>query len=114
MNECAREITWAGGKHVFNLNDKHVRLRMQVIGLPGVFGNTPAACLRRLQEDAYSTDDLERIIEWGLIGGGMSPREAEALLDAHVRMNPVAPNAMLAAVILGAFFTGEVNADASA
>lgn len=98
------EISWAGGKHAFNLNDKGIRLRMQVIGLPGVYGNTGAACLRRFEEGIYSIDDVERIIEWGLIGGGMSSREASELLDAHVRLKPLAANAIVAAAILSSLF----------
>ena len=43
---------------------------MQVIGLPGQYGNTPAACFRRFEEGVYSISDVERVIEWGLIGGG--------------------------------------------
>ena len=114
MNECAREVTWAGGKHVFNLNHRSVSLRMQVIGLPGQYGSTPAAAFRRFEEGIYSADDVERLIEWGLIGGGMSQREAKTLLDAHVRMKPLAANAILAANILTTLFIGAEHADASA
>lgn len=114
MNECAREITWAGGTHVFNLNHRSALLRMQIIGLPGQYGRTPAAAFRRFEEGVYSTDDVERIIEWGLIGGGMSSRDAAAVLDTHVRMKPLASNALVAANILAALFIGAEHADASA
>lgn len=114
MNECAREITWAGGKHVFNLNDKGVLLRMQVIGLPGQYGNTAAAAFRRFEESAYSGDDVERIIEWGLIGGGTSSPDAKLIVDQHVRGKPLATNAMLAMNVLIALFVGADHADASA
>lgn len=114
MNECAREITWAGGKHLFNLNDKRVLLMMTVRGLPGQYGNTPAACFKRFEEGIYSIDDIERVIELGLIGGGMSARAANDLLNAHVRQKPLASNAMLAANVLIALFIGAEHADASA
>ncbi|MFZ5678500.1 MAG: GTA-gp10 family protein [Pseudomonadota bacterium] len=114
MSECARDITWAGGKHVFDLGDPRVRLMMQVRGLPGQYGNTPAACFRRFEEGVYSTEDVERVIELGLIGGGLLRGEAEQLLDAHVRAKALAPNAMLAMNVLTALFVGAENADASA
>ena len=112
MNECAREITWAGGKHVFNLNDKRILLMMQVRGLPGQYGNTPLACLRRFEEQTYSIDDVERVMELALMGGGMSRQAANALLDIHVRCKPIGPNAVIAFEVLAALFIGAANASA--
>ena len=112
MNECAREIAWAGGKHVFNLNDKSALLRMQVMGLRGHNGNTPAACLSRFENSAYSIDDVERIIEWGLIGGGTKPSDARTLVAEHVREKPLAANAVIAFEVLAALFIGAANANA--
>lgn len=114
MSDSAREITWAGGTHVFDLNHKSALLRMQVIGLPGQYGNTPAACFRRFEEGVYSIGDVERIIEWGLIGGGKTSRAASQIVDDHVRGKPLAANAILAMNVLTALFVGAENADASA
>lgn len=114
LDECARELNWAGGKHVFNLNEKRTRLILQHRGLPGHYGSTPAACLKRFEEGIYSIDDVERVITLGLAGGGTSPSEVERLLNDHVRIKPLGPNAMIAFEILGALFVGAVNASASA
>jgi hypothetical protein len=102
-DKCAVEIEWAGGKQVFSLNSPWVR---RVLDYRGINGSPPAACLARFQSDQYSLDDIERVIELGALGGGMGEREVEAMLDAHVRGQPVAPNAVLANQILAALFVG--------
>lgn len=124
MNECAREMTWAGGAHVFNLNEPTViKMMLGNLGpmptafvlagyiggpmLKGQFGDTPAACLKRFEQSVYSTDDIERIIALGLYGGGsVGAADAIALVDKHVKGKPLAPSALLAYEILGALFIG--------
>ena len=105
-NECARTITWAGGTTIFNLNDRWVRNVLSYRGIPGPNGSTPSAVLSRFEAGSYSIDDVERVLELGLIGGGMTRREADAVLDAHVRGKPLAPNVMIASEVLVALFVG--------
>ena len=112
-DKYAREITWAGGKNTFNLNHPWVRNVLSFRGIPGPNGNTPAACLSRFDAGNYSTDDIERVLELGLIGGGMSRHDADAALAAHVRSNPLAPNVMIAIEVLAALFVGDANAPAA-
>ena len=112
-DKCARVITWAGGSHTFNLNHPWVRNVLSFRGLPGPNGDTPAACLSRFDESNYSIDDVERVLELGLIGGGMSRRDADAVLAAHVRCKPLAPNVMIAIEVLAALFVGDANAPAA-
>lgn len=129
MNECAREITWAGGTHVFNLNHPSVIKMMGDghIGVPaafvmlgygtgsllkGQYGDTPAACLKRFDESVYSIDDVERIIALGLYGGGVAAAEAAALVEKHVRGQAIAPSAIIAYEILAALFIGAQKAEA--
>jgi hypothetical protein len=112
-NECARVIIWAGGKHTFNLNHPWVRNVLSFRGIPGANGNTPAACLSRFDAANYSIDDVERVLELGLIGGRMPEREVDAILDAHVRGKPLAPNVMIAIEVLAALFVGEANVPAA-
>ncbi len=109
-DKCARVINWAGGSHTFNLNHRWVRNVLSFRGIPGPNGDTPAACLARFDGGNYSIADVERIIELGLIGGGMPERDVEALLDAHVRDKPLGPNAMIAMEVLAALFVGDANA----
>jgi hypothetical protein len=109
-DKCAREITWAGGSHTFNLNHPWVRNVLSFRGIPGPNGDTPAACLARFDAANYSIADVERIIELGLIGGGMPERDVDALLNQHVRGKPLGPNAMIAMEVLAALFVGDANA----
>ena len=113
-DDCAREIVWAGGTHIFSLNHPWVKRFLSVRGLPGQFGDTPAACLRRFHETVQSDADVERIMELGLIGGGLTRPEASALLDQHVRGKPIAPNALIAFQVIAALFVGEADGNAAA
>lgn len=105
-DKCAREITWAGGTHTFTLADRWVQ---RVISWRGINGYSPSACLARFETGAYSADDVERVMELGLLGGGLPERDVEGLLDAHVRGKPLGPNVILANEVLTALFIGEAN-----
>ena len=85
----SREITWAGGTHTFDLGHPWVR---RVISWRGIAGFSPATVAARFEVQSYGTDEVERIIELGLVGSGLPEREVETLLDAHVRGKPLAPN----------------------
>ncbi|MFK4523690.1 hypothetical protein ABIF90_001671 [Bradyrhizobium japonicum] len=100
MTETSREITWAGGTHTFDLGHPWVRRVMSYRG------PAPAAALARFEGGNYTPEDVERLIELGLIGSGLPERDVEALLDAHVRGKPLAPNVIIASTILAAFFVG--------
>jgi hypothetical protein len=112
-DKCARVINWAGGSHTFSLNQPWVRNVLSFRGLPGSNGDTPAACLSRFDAGNYSIDDVERVLELGLIGGGMTRREADAVLAAHVRSKPLAPNVLIALEVLAALFVGDANVPAA-
>ncbi|MEY9185331.1 hypothetical protein ABIG06_006830 [Bradyrhizobium sp. USDA 326] len=103
MTDTSREITWAGGTHKFDLGHPWVRRVMSYRG------PVPAALMVRLEARTYSAEEIERLIELGLIGGGMPERDVDALLDAHVRGKPLAPNVMLASAVLSALFVGADN-----
>lgn len=100
-------ITWSGGTHAFDLTSRRVSwmLLQAQHPFPGQYGSTPAACLKRFDEGVYSPDDIERVIRIGLIGGGMSEDEADALVFEHVRGKPFASNAASAFQILATLFT---------
>lgn len=110
-DKCARTFEWAGGTHTFNLNHPWVRAVLAHRGIRDPL-DTPPACLLRFDQGTYSEIDIERVIELGLVGGGMSERDVETLLDQHVRSKPLAPIAMLAAQVLSAFFVGDADARA--
>lgn len=114
MSNCAKSINWAGGTHVFDLNSPRVAWMLGKSPFPGQFGDTPAACLRRFGEEAWSTADVERIFEIGLIGGGLGRNEAASLVATHVRGQPIAANALIAYGVLANLFTGANHDDSSA
>lgn len=129
MTECGRRLKWAGGEHDFDLGAPRALkiLAGDLGGIPhaficrgyfyavggaldGQFGDTPAACLKRFEQGVYSIQDVERIIEIALYGGGMSAGEAVARVDKHVRGRPLAANALIAYEVLAALFVGAKNA----
>jgi NaMN:DMB phosphoribosyltransferase len=63
---------------------------------------------------SYTIEDCERILELGLIGSGLDEREADKLLDAHVRTQPIAENAGTAAALLAALYIGKPHDNARA
>lgn len=105
----SREITWAGGTHTFDLGHPWVR---RVISWRGIAGFSPASVAARFETSNYTPEDVERVIELGLIGGGMPECDVDALLDAHVRGKPLGPNVILASAVLAALFVGADNASA--
>lgn len=104
MTDTPKPIIWSGGEHIFNLNHPWVRNVLSVRGLPGDFGSTPAACFKRFEQGIFGTEDVERVIELGLIGGGMSRAEAEEVVDRHVRTKPVLMNSATAFSALATLF----------
>jgi len=108
-NKCAATINWAGGSHIFDLSHPWVWNVLSIRGLPGPNGSTPAACFKRFDDGTYSTDDVERVVELGLIGGGATRREADQLLTDHVRGKPVLPSYALAMQVLAALFVGDIR-----
>ena len=112
MSSSARDITWAGGMHRFDLNSRRVRWMVRQSPFPGQYGDTAAACLKRFDESVFSIDDIERVIELGLIGGGLSAAGAAAIIDQHVRGKPQAALGLLAHQVLLALFFDTVELEA--
>lgn len=114
MSACAKEIEWTGGKHIFDLNSRRVSWMLNQQPFPGQYGDTPAAAFKRFEEGVYSPDDIERVFRIGLVGGGLSEREAGELIDRHVRGQPLAPSALIAYGVLTNLFVGVEHDHASA
>src|SRR5690348_12814841 len=107
IDQCAREVTWGAQTYPLNLNSKWVRNVLSYRGLPGPNGiSSPADCLSRFESGNYSIEEVERILELGLIGAGMNEQETDQLIEAHVRRQPIANNAGVAAGLLVALFVG--------
>lgn len=111
VDPCARTITWGDQTYDLNLNHPWVR---RVLSYRGINGKPPGAVLLGFETGAYTLDDVDRILELGLIGASHDEREADKLLDQHVRRSPVAENAGAAAALLAALYVGKPNDHASA
>lgn len=111
VNPCARTITWGNQTYDLNLNHPWVR---RVLSYRGINGKPPGAVLLGFETGAYTLDDVDRILELGLIGAGQEEREADKLLDVNVRTKPIAENAGTAAALLVALYVGKPNDHASA
>ena len=104
LNTTPKPMIWSGGEHVFTLNDPYVRNVLSIRGLPGNFGDTPAACFKRFEQNIFSTDDVERVIYLGLIGGGLSIKEASTLVEKFVKSRPILENSNTAVSVLFTLF----------
>lgn len=105
-DECARTITWGGTAYTLTLNNLWVSRVLNYRGIPGANGSSLAAVMNRFETGSYSIEDVERVLELGLIGGGMSEQEADALLNQHVRSKALVDNAGIAAGLVVARFLG--------
>jgi hypothetical protein len=111
-DECARTVKWGEAEYNLTLNHPWVRNVLNYRGIPGENGSSLASVTNRFETGAYSIEDVERILELGLIGGGMSEWEADALLNQHVRGQSLVENAGIAAGLVVALFIG-ANRDAA-
>ena len=105
INTTPKPMIWSGGEHVFNLNHPYVRNVLSIRELPGDYGSTPAACFKRFEQAIFSTEDVERVIYLGLVGGGLSIKEADALVAKFVRSRPLLENSTTAFSVLATLFT---------
>lgn len=103
---CARAVEWGGQTYSLNLNHRWVK---RVLDYRGINGKPAAMVMAGFGTGAYLFDDVERILELGLIGGGTGEREANALLDTHVRGKPIDVNAGHAANVLAGLFMGNAS-----
>jgi hypothetical protein len=105
-DECARTVQWGESTYNLTLNHPWVRSVLSYRGIPGENGSSLASVMNRFETGNYSLEDVERVLELSLIGGGMSERDADALLNQHVRGKPIGGNAGFAAGLLVALFIG--------
>lgn len=113
MSAAAREVTWAGGKHVFDLNSRRVAWMLND-GFPGQYGTSVFAAFKRFEERVHSPLDIANVFRVGLLGGGMSEKDTDALIADHVRGQPYHANAVIAHGLIVAIFEDAPNANASA
>ncbi len=101
-------------KHVafFGDGEKTFALTGHEIELERKTGASIGAVYSRVMTGQFGFADIMEVIRLGLIGGGTSPKEAQALVDAYARPTPIIEAFQLAADILEARWTGKVEAPA--
>lgn len=85
MSDGSARITfdWADGSHTFRLAIEQLRELQDKTGVG------PAALFDRIASRLWRVDDLREVIRLGLIGGGMEPLDALALVKRYVDARPL-------------------------
>lgn len=84
----------------------------QILELERKTGTGIGAIYSRTMTGQFQFGEIMEVIRLGLIGGGTSPKEAQALVDAYARPTPIIEAYQLAADILEARWSGKVEAPA--
>ncbi|MBZ9757863.1 gene transfer agent family protein [Mesorhizobium sp. ESP6-5] len=84
----------------------------QILELERKTGTGVGTIYSRTMTGQFQFGDIIEVIRLGLIGGGTSPKEAQALVDAYARPTPIIEAFQLAADILEARWSGKVEAPA--
>ena len=93
-------LDWADGHHIFRLAIAQLRELQDKTGVG------PAALFDRLASRQWRVDDLRETIRLGLIGGGMDPLDALALVRRYVDERPLLESVEPAWRILAAALVG--------
>lgn len=102
MSNIKAEVTldWGDGEYLF---------RLTINGLIELEEKCSAPfteVFRRLMAGAYSINDVRETVRLGLIGGGMEPGKALALVRRYVDARPKAESEKAAQAVLGATLFG--------
>lgn len=94
------ELAWADGDYTFRL------AWGQLAELQEKTDCGPYVVLQRLLDGTWFTTDISHVIRLGLIGGGMEPPKALALVRAYVEERPPVENLPVAQAIMMAACMG--------
>ncbi len=95
------ELTWADGQHKFNV----AKLRC-VLELEDKCGVGVAEVFNRIREGKWKFNDIRETLRLGLIGGGMVPERALALVQRYVDERPFSESVLPAQAVLIAALVG--------
>lgn len=90
----ARDLTWAGGEHAFDLKIEHLRALQERCDAG------PEWILNRLVTKQWRVDDVIQPIRLGLEGGGMDKETARKLVKQHVEDRPLTLSVLTARAVL--------------
>lgn len=93
-------LSWGDGEYVF-------RLRIgELVELQEKCDAGPAFILERLATQRWKVQDIRETIRLGLMGGGLTPTKALALVTRYVDSRPLQENINHAYVILASAIVG--------
>ena len=93
-------LSWADGKYAFKLGWGELALLQEATDCGPFF------LLERLSGKHWRIGDISSAIRLGLIGGGLEPAKALALVHAYVESRPPMENVMLAYAVVAAGVQG--------
>lgn len=105
--DASISLDWADGKYLFRL------AWGEIVHLQEELDAGPYVILRRLTTGEWRVQDIATVIRWGLIGGGLVPTEAAALVRRYVETRPPVENLIIAQAVLSAGCVGAPDEDAS-
>ncbi|MEH3117412.1 MAG: gene transfer agent family protein [Methylorubrum populi] len=102
MSKTSHAAFFGDAEHVFDLAPSHIVRELEAATGAGI-----GALVRRvIEERTFHHADVEHTIRLGLIGGGMSPKEAARLVAAYLPAAPLEEGMLLAMSVLGSLFFG--------
>ncbi len=96
-----RTIVWANGEDTFCIAKVGLILDLEDKCKSGF-----STIMARLENGAWGINDVRETIRLGLIGGGMKPEAAMAVIRRHVDENPLAHSVLVAYEIVKAAMFG--------
>lgn len=90
----AKDLTWAGGEHSFDLKIEHLR------ALQDRCDAGPEWILARLSNKQWHVNDVVDTIRLGLEGGGMEKSDARKIVQQYVEDRPLTLSVLTAQAVL--------------
>ena len=97
------DLIWAGGEHSFALDIGGLR------AVQDATGRGPMEVYAGLGAGTWRIDDVLSVLRHGLIGGGMAPNEAKALVSRIAEATPMMTLAMTAQVVIATALVGPAD-----
>lgn len=97
-------LTWGDGEHTFRLPIA------QLLELQEKTDAGPLELFLRIHSGRWRVQDLRETIRLGLVGGGMKPAEAVALVRRYVDDRPLAESVPVALEVIQAAIAGPEDA----
>ncbi|MDB5618214.1 gene transfer agent family protein [Tardiphaga sp.] len=100
----ACELVWAGDSRTFRLGIG------ELLALQDRLDAGPAEVANRLRSGNWRVQDVQETFRIGLIGAGVDPKKAKALVDEHICAGRILSHVMMAwAIIINALQGDEID-----